>query len=91
MPHTYDRAQSIAAGKRLDVSDQAYTFGFRVPLASSKDALFDAVQWVRLRGGVQDETERFADVLSLGVAKVKAPVIPNASTRHYTVYRSLVR
>ncbi|MFL4473160.1 DUF6573 family protein [Paeniglutamicibacter sp. MACA_103] len=86
MLHTYTRAQSIAEGKLLDVSDQAYTFGFRVPVAISKAAWSDTVQWDH--GGVQDETGRLADVLSLGVASVKAPDEHNASTRHYTVYRT---
>ncbi|KAA0973337.1 hypothetical protein FQ154_18725 [Paeniglutamicibacter gangotriensis] len=86
MLHTYTRAQSIAEGKLLDVSAQAYTFGFRVPVAISKAAWSDTVRWDH--GGVQDETGRLADVLSLGVASVKAPAEHNANTRQYTVYRT---
>lgn len=86
MLHTYTRAQSIAEGKLLDVSEQAYTFSFRVPVAISKAAWSDVVQWDH--GGVQDEAGRLADVLSLGVASVKAPAAHNANTRQYTVYRT---
>lgn len=86
MLHTYTRAQSIAEGKLLDISDQAYTFGFRVPVAISKAAWSDTVQWDH--GGVQDEDGRLADVLSMGVASVKGPAEHNANTRNYTVYRT---
>lgn len=86
MLHIYTRAQSIAEGKLLDVSDQAYTFGFRVPVAISRAAWSDTVQWDH--GGVQDETGRLADVLSMGVASVKALAERNANTCHYTVYRT---
>ena len=45
MRHTCTGSQSIAEGKLLDVSDQAHTFGFRVPGAISKAAWSDTVEW----------------------------------------------
>lgn len=86
MPRTCTRAQSMAEGKLLDVSEQAYGFGFRVPVAISKAAWSDTVQWDH--GGVQDESGCFADVLSLGVDSVKAPAEHNVNTCQYTVYRT---
>lgn len=70
MFHAYTRAQSIAEWKLLDVSDQAYTSGLPLPMAISKAARPANAQ--RDHGGAQDETGRLADVLSMGVASVKA-------------------
>lgn len=85
MRHTCTRSQSIAEAKLLDVSDQAHTFGFRVP-----GHLIGRVVRYREWGhcGFQDETWRLADVLSLDVASVRAPAEHNAITRQITVYRT---
>jgi hypothetical protein len=60
--HVYTRAQALADGTLLDVTETAHDFGFRCPVAISKAA---HKQCVRIPDGMtdQDELGRLWDVL----------------------------
>lgn len=61
--HTYTRAQAIADGTLIDVTDLAHEYGFTVPVAMTAAAHADAVAWDH--GAMQDETGRLWDVLTM--------------------------
>ena len=69
--HRYTRAQAIADGSLVDVSDAAREAGLRLPTALTKAVWNDCVEWTeqdkkksRSIGG-QDERGRLWDVLSM--------------------------
>jgi hypothetical protein len=43
--HAYSRAQAIADGVLVDVSNAAAEAGFKLPCAMTRDAWVDAVEW----------------------------------------------
>lgn len=67
--HAYTRAQAIEDGVLRDVTAQARTAGFRVPVALTAAAWADCVAWDEAdndrKGTVQDEAGRLADVLTM--------------------------
>jgi len=43
--HSYTRAEALADGTLIDVSETAREAGFRVPVALTRAAWFDCVAW----------------------------------------------
>jgi len=71
--HTYTRAEAIEDGTLRKVpTDLAREAGFRYPLALTAAAWADAVAWDH--GGIQDESGRLWDVLTMArAALAKTP------------------
>ena len=64
--HSYTRAQALADGCLVDVSETAREAGFRVPVALTAAVWGDCVAWDRERESCyQDESGRLWDVLSM--------------------------
>lgn len=66
--HSYTRAQAIADGLLIDVSDMAREAGFRSAVALTAQAWADCVEWAdadSIRQVTQDEAGRLWDVLWL--------------------------
>ena len=63
--HRYTRAQAIADGVLVDGGELARESGFRYPLALSQAAWAETVTWNKENGGLQDETGRLWDVLTM--------------------------
>jgi len=64
----YSRADALADGMLIDVSDQAFLVGFKVPVAMSCAAWSQSVEWTEAdsqRQGHQDQSGRLWDVLTL--------------------------
>lgn len=64
--HIYTRAQAIEDGILVDVSDIAREAGFRIPVAITRTAWVDSVEWSETdsrRQVYQDEKGRLWDVL----------------------------
>ncbi|MBN8884451.1 MAG: hypothetical protein J0I77_01915 [Rudaea sp.] len=65
--HTYTRAQAIADGVLVDVSEMAREAGFKIPVALTSAAWGDCVEWseadTKKTGMPQDEAGRLWDVL----------------------------
>ena len=62
--YSYSRAQAIADGALVDVSDMAKEAGFRYPVAITAAAWGDCVAWPESkRGSGQSESGRLWDVL----------------------------
>lgn len=66
--HTYTRAQAIDDGYLIDVSETAREAGFRLPVAITRAAWVDCIEWTDAdtkRQTYQDEAGRLWDVLSM--------------------------
>jgi hypothetical protein len=64
--HSYSRAQALADGVLIDVSETAREAGFKVPVALTAAVWADCVAWDREREVCpQDEAGRLWDVLSM--------------------------
>jgi hypothetical protein len=66
--HAYTRKQAIEDGCLVDVSEQAGGVGFRLPVAMTRSAWADCVQWDAVssrRQTHQDEAGRLWDVLMM--------------------------
>jgi hypothetical protein len=79
--HTYSRAQAIADGVLVDVSEVAREAGLKFPTAITRAAWDDCVAWTRAdtnrTGAAQDEQGRLWDVLWMcRVAALSAPPGP---------------
>ena len=64
--HVYTRAEAIADGVLVDVSETAREAGFRYPVAMTRGAWADCVEWTdadTARQTHQDEAGRLWDVL----------------------------
>lgn len=74
--HSYSRAQAIADGELIDVTDIAREAGFTVPVAMSRAAWADCVEWndgIEARKAVtQDESGRLWDVLWMAFVACRA-------------------
>jgi len=88
--HSYTRAQAIGDGVLVDVSETAKEAGFRFPVAMTRAAWADCVEWTdedSKRQTYQDEAGRLWDVVWM--ARLAAQIAAGAgdSQRLYTVYR----
>lgn len=64
--HAYSRAEALADGTLIDVTETAREAGFRVPVALTRTAWFDCVAWGpddSARVVHQDQSGRLWDVL----------------------------
>lgn len=65
---TYTRAEALADGELVDVTERAKELGFRYPVALTRGAWAECVAWTR-GGGWQDESGRLADVLWMALLR----------------------
>ncbi len=73
--YTYTRAQAIADGVLVDVTELARDAGFRHPVAMTSAAWSDCVAWTREdsdRQVHQDQTGRLWDVLWMASCAIRA-------------------
>lgn len=87
--YSYSRAQAIADGELIDVTDTAREAGFTVPVAVSRAAWADCVEWndeIEARKAVtQDESGRLWDVLWMAFIACRAK--GNNQRRIFELYR----
>lgn len=84
--HVYTRAQALADGCLIDVTETAKTAGFRVPVALTATVWADCVAWDQEREVCpQDETGRLCDVLTM--ARFAASGAPRANRVGFGVLR----
>lgn len=87
--HTHSRAQLLADGDLIDVTDTAREAGFTVPVAMSRAAWADCVEWTeetdKRKATHQDESGRLWDVVYM--ARLAARMKGDDSRRLFEVYR----
>lgn len=69
--YSYSRAQAIADGDLVDVTDTAREAGFTYPVAVTRAAWNEAVEWNPRNRGLQDEAGRLWDVVYMAGEKVR--------------------
>lgn len=85
--HTYSRADAIADGVLLDVTELAAEQGIRYPVAIATHAWDAAVAWDPAHGAMQDETGRQWDVLTMAaMALRRARRLGLTGLQIFTVY-----
>jgi hypothetical protein len=90
---SYSRAQAIADGVLVDVSQTAREAGFRISVALTSAAWSDAVEWTEAdssrTGEYQDQSGRLWDVVCLAyrAAKSVAHRAPETDRVAFTVLR----
>lgn len=71
--HAYTRAQALADGVLVDVSEVAREAGFKVPVALTAAVWADCVAWDNQREvAYQDESGRLWDVLAMASFEARA-------------------
>lgn len=74
--HTHTRAQLIEDGDLIDVSETAREAGFTVPVAITRAAWADCVEWTaetdKRKATIQDEVGRLWDVVYMARLAVRA-------------------
>jgi hypothetical protein len=79
----YTRAQGIADGFLIDVTERARETGFRWPVAVTSQAWADCVTWTeennKAKGTCQDEAGRLSDVLNMAFYRMRAAARSGAS------------
>lgn len=86
--HTYTRAQALADGELVDVTTTAAEAGFTTPVALTRAAWADCVEWTdedTKRQTVQDQDGRLWDVLWMCMQTAR--IAKAASTFFFVVYR----
>lgn len=87
--HVHTRAQLIEDGDLIDVSETAREAGFTVPVAMSRAAWADCVEWTaetdKRKATCQDEAGRLWDVVYM--ARLAARGANDNPTRLYEFYR----
>lgn len=72
----YTRAQGIADGFLIDVTERARETGFRWPVAITSAAWADCVAWTeehnKTKGTAQDEAGRLSDVINMAFYRMRA-------------------
>jgi len=72
----YTRAQGIADGLLIDVTERARETGFRWPVAITAAAWADCVAWTethnKTKGTGQDEGGRLSDVINMAFYRMRA-------------------
>lgn len=87
--YAYTRAQAVADGVLVDVSQTAREAGFRWPVAMTRTAWEDCVAWSEddsRRQVHQDESGRLWDVLWMGMNAIRRS-LGAASQTLYQLYR----
>lgn len=87
--HTYSRADAIADGVLVDVTDTAREAGFKIPVALTRAVFEDCVSWqdVPEFKPPQDERGRLWDVLSLAAWSAKAAGKIGRDRGRFSVWR----
>lgn len=87
--YSYTRAQAIEDGYLVDVSTVAREAGFTVPVAMTRAAWVDCVEWTehtaKRKATIQDEAGRLWDVVYM--ARLAARAAGGAQQRRFQVYR----
>ncbi|HCP6903027.1 DUF6573 family protein [Shigella flexneri] len=87
--HSYSRAQAIEDGVLIDVSETAREAGFTVPVAITRAAWADCVEWTaetdKRKATCQDEAGRLWDVVYM--ARLAARVRGYEPRRLFELYR----
>src|SRR5690606_11899895 len=87
--YSYSRAQAIADGVLIDITEIAREAGFKVPVAITRAAWADCVEWSEAtqqrKRTVQDESGRLWDVVYM--ANFEARRNAGHSRVTFTVYR----
>lgn len=87
--HTHTRAQLIEDGDLIDVSETAREAGFTVPVAITRAAWADCVEWTsetdKRKATCQDEAGRLWDVVYM--ARLAARVRGDEPRRLFELYR----
>lgn len=86
--HSYTRAQALADGALVDVTETAKEAGFRHPVAMTSAAHADLVTWNEKNAAYQDESGRLWDVLYMGFMAIKRGAQPDSSN---TITYGMVR
>lgn len=77
LAHSYTRAQAIADGVLVDVTTTAAEAGFKIPVAMTRAAWADCVEWndeiEARKATTQDESGRLWDVLWMAFQACRAP------------------
>lgn len=68
--HTYSRKQAIEDGVLVDLTEQAQTHGFKIPVACTEAVFASVVEWTdadeaRFKGQGQSQAGRLNDLLSM--------------------------
>lgn len=86
--YTYSRADALADGYLIDITDHAKTAGFRVPAAITRAAWEDCVAWEaadeRRKRVHQDQSARLLDVLTMAMFRIRAAMRHNAAADRTT-------
>lgn len=88
--HSYTRADMLADGNLVDVSEVAREAGFRISVALTRAVMIDCVLWpetvaARKPGTGQDESGRLWDVLHM--ARLAAGKAGDSQRVKFTLYR----
>ena len=87
--HVYTRAQALADGVLVDVSQAAREAGFRIPVALTRAAWADCVEWTEAdearKATTQDEAGRLWDVVWM--AHLAARTCGNVERCTFDLYR----
>lgn len=72
--HSYTRAQAIADGVLVDITEQAKAYGFKLPTAITETAWRQVVEWTEhdKRGLGQSSQGRLHDVLVMALMAARA-------------------
>ena len=87
--YRYTRAQAIADGVLIDVTEAAAELGFRYPVALTQAVWADCVEWTKRdsdRQTFQDTSGRLCDVLWMAACAIRK-ADPAASQVHLQLYR----
>jgi len=76
--HSYTRAQALADGELVDVTETAKEAGFRHPVAMTRAAYADLVSWNDKNAAYQDVSGRLWDVLYMGMFAIKRGAQPDS-------------
>ena len=86
---SYTRAQAIADGVLVDVTEMAREAGFKFPVAMTRAAWVDCVEWTAATGKrkatYQDESGRLWDVVYMASLAAKAK--GEGAKRNFGLYR----
>ena len=89
--YSYSRAQAIADGVLIDVTETAREAGFRYPVALTAGAWGEAVTWTardtEITGIAQDETGRLWDCLWMARYAVQVSRDPSIQRMPFTFLR----
>lgn len=85
--HTYSRAQAIDDGLLVDVTAQAAETGFRWPVAMTRGAWAETVEWDQ--PGPQSERGRLHDVLWMAYCRIKATRGHDADRLEFELLRTV--